>query len=147
MVTPLKLGLALSILAASGFAHADKLTKDWQKRYDVYVNSITSRDQKAFESYIAKDFYWVKADGTKLNRKAALAEFGGIFTATKITGGETVLRAIKKGPVVEIHFHERFEITMPKSKPFKMDEFGTDGWKLIGGKWQMIYSIAKPTKK
>lgn len=120
------------------------LEAEWKAKYEVYAATITSLNYEAWEKYIADDFEWIKADGTKVNRKDALAEFGALFDAKSITGTEHVLGVSQRGDVVDVALRVDFEIEMKVGSKMTYLEEGVDTWKEVDGQWKMVMSTDKP---
>lgn len=147
MKSAVKPFLALLCCGAAAFSFADAMTAKWQAHYDVYVKSITSRNFAVFKTYIAKDFVWVKPDGKRVLRDKALAEFKGIFDAKKVSGGEKVLKAVKRGAEVDVTYKASFTIVLADGTTSSFAEEGVDTWKQNKGKWQLVRSVDKPARK
>lgn len=134
---------AFLIAVASIFAHSGKFTAEWQSRYDDLSSSVRALNFAKFQSYVADSYTWVQPGGKTKNRKDSLAEFKPMFDMKKITGGEKVVKASKKGSQVDVTYDARWVMTGKDNKTSRFHEVGVDTWKQIGGKWMIVRSVDK----
>ena len=133
--------LLLACLAPS--ALADNLVKEWQVRYDMVSRLVRDRDFATFQSYMGSDYTWTPLGGKKMNRRESIAAYAPMFKMKRITGGEKVLKAVKKGNRVEITCDVRYVVTDPNGGTSRMHEIGVDTWERRKGSWKVIQTVTK----
>ena len=116
--------LALFVIAASTLAHADKLSQEWQSRYDNLSKVVRSKDFAKFQSLVADNYTWLTPDGKTKNRKDSLAEFKPLFEMKTITGGEKVISASKKSDQVDITYDAKWVLISKDNKTSHFHEIG-----------------------
>ena len=122
----------------------EELLTEWKVFYEHHTELITSRTYEEYQEYIPPDFLSVKADGTELDRKAALKEVSEMFKAKSITGKETVLEVTVIGKEILVGVVADFTLDYGDGKEAKFHSKGTDVWKFDGEKWFMIKRIDMP---
>ncbi len=135
--------LALFVIAASTLAHADKLSQEWQSRYDNLSKVVRSKDFAKFQSLVADNYTWLTPDGKTKNRKDSLAEFKPLFEMKTITGGEKVISASKKSDQVDITYDAKWVLISKDNKTSHFHEIGVDTWKKFAGTWKIVKSVDK----
>lgn len=137
------LGSLVLVLTLSSFALAGKVPSAWKARYKAEVKLIIARDFKAYSALVADDYVWVKPDGTKVDRKTAMAEYEPLFGAKKVTGDSVPQKVVVHGDLVDVTFKAKFTFEFDGQPTLKFYEVGVDTWKKIKGKWQIVKTVDK----
>jgi len=134
---------AFVLACLAPLALADTLIQEWQTRYDRLSKAVRDRDFARFQSFAAADYTWKPLSRRTMNRKEAIAAYAPVFKMKAISGGEKVLRAIKKGERVEIDYESRFSFVAPDGTTSRMHEIGVDTWKRRDGTWKIVRTVTK----
>jgi hypothetical protein len=134
---------ALLLACVAPVAFADALVKEWQVRYDTVSKLVRDRNFTAFQSYMGSDYTWTPLGGKKLNRKESIAAYAPIFKMKRITGGEEVIKAVRRGNRVEVTCDVRYVVTDQKGGTSRMHEVGVDTWERRRGTWKVIQTVTK----
>lgn len=129
------------VVISSSSALADRLKEEWQARYYKLSKIICSRDLKAFTDYLAPDYVWIQPGGVKRTRAQAIGDFGEMFKAKAISGGEKVVGVRRVADTVEVKYDARWTLTGVDGKVSKFHEKGVDTWRLTGKAWKVIKTL------
>ena len=143
----MKKSFILSLIFLPIAAFAGPNIQEWEKRYVGLSKIIRARNFNGFSALVADDLVWVQADGKSVGRAEALKEFAPMFKATKITGGEKVLKVTQRGALVDVNYETNLVITYKGKKPEPYHEKGVDTWKKVHGRWLITRSVTEPEKK
>lgn len=140
-----RFSIVVLLVAGAHSSLAADLAREWQARYDGLSKVVRDRNFGAFLAYTAPDFTWTPYHGKPMSRKAAREAFAPMFKAESITGGEQVMKAIRKGKRVEVTCYVHYKITSG-GKTTSIHEVDLDLWEKRGAEWKIVQSITKQSK-